>query len=205
MRIKALILDLDNTIYPVPSIAKELFKELFPLIKESGAYRGNLEVIKSDIMRRPFQWIINEYGFSEVLAGQCLELLRNLTYNGPIEAFPDYAHVRKLPQQKFLVTTGFAKMQHTKIERLGIQDDFEKIVVIDPDVTSLTKKDVFRELLRDHHFTPKDVVVVGDDPKSEIAAALELGIEAVVYKPGGGLVENLNTIRDFRELEPYLA
>lgn len=205
MRIKTLILDLDNTIYPAPSIAHELFKDLFPLIEKSGAYRGDLEVIKSDIMRRPFQWIINEYRFSEELADQCLELLRNLSYNGPIEAFPDYAHVRKLPQQKFLVTTGFAKMQYQKIERLGLQDDFEEIVVIDPDVTSLTKKDVFQQLLRKHHLTPEQVVVVGDDPKSEIAAARELGIEAVVYKPGGGLVENENTIRDFRELVPYLA
>lgn len=204
MRIKALILDLDNTIYPVPSIGDRLFKDLFTLIENSGAYKGDLEMIKADIMRRPMQWVAKEYQFSEQLTRECLDLLENLTYDGPIEAFPDYAYVRKLPCKKYLVTTGFAKMQHSKIDGLGIRDDFEEIVVVDPSVSTLTKKDIFQKILRDHHYHPKEVVVIGDDPKSELQAAIELGIEAVQYKHLGGLVENINTISDFRQLEEYL-
>jgi putative hydrolase of the HAD superfamily len=55
MRKKTVILDLDNTIYPVHSIGNELFYTLFKLIEESGEYNGNLQEIKNDIMRRPFQ------------------------------------------------------------------------------------------------------------------------------------------------------
>lgn len=205
MRVKALILDLDNTIYPVPSIGPKLFKDLFTLIEQSGAYRGDLALIKADIMRRPMQWVAKEYQFSEQLTQECLDLLENLTYNGPIEAFPDYEYVRKLPCKKYLVTTGFAKMQHSKIDQLGIRDDFDEVVVVDPSVSDLTKKDIFQKILREHHYTPEEVVVIGDDPKSELQAATELGIQAVQYKHHGGLVENVNTISNFRELEPFFA
>lgn len=205
MRIKALIMDLDNTIYPVPSIGDRLFKDLFILIEQSGAYKGDLALIKADLMRRPVQWVAKEYQFSEQLTQECLGLLENLTYDGPIEAFADYEYVRKLPCKKYLVTTGFAKMQHSKIDQLGIRGDFEEVVVVDPSVSNLTKKDIFQKILQERHYKPEEVVVIGDDPKSELQAAMELGIEAVQYKHKRGLVENVNTIRSFRELETFLA
>lgn len=204
MRIKAIILDLDNTIYPVPSIGAQLFGPLFTLIEQSGEYKGELALIKGYIMRRPFQWVAKEYGFSPQLTKESIELLRNLTYTGPIEAFPDYEDVRKLPCKKYLVTTGFTKMQQAKIDGLGIREDFEKVIVVDPDVSNLTKKDVFQKILEDYHYKPNEVVVIGDDPKSELQAAEDLGIIAIQYKHHGGIVENINTISSFRQLEPYL-
>lgn len=204
MRIKAIILDLDNTIYPVPSIGNQLFGPLFNLIEQSGAYKGELALIKSDIMRRPFQWVAKEYSFSPQLTKECLELLRTLCYVGPMEAFPDYEYVRKLPCKKYLVTTGFTKMQQTKIDQLGIRGDFEEVIVVDPDESDLTKKDIFQKILQDYQYKPKEVVVIGDDPKSELQAAEDLGIIAVQYKHHGGMVENINTISNFKELQRFL-
>ena len=45
---KAIILDMDNTIYPVHSIGFKLFKVLFDLIEESGDH-ANIEEIKAAI------------------------------------------------------------------------------------------------------------------------------------------------------------
>ena len=42
---KALILDLDNTIYPVSAIGEKLFGKLFHLIIESGDYTGDFQLI----------------------------------------------------------------------------------------------------------------------------------------------------------------
>ncbi len=50
MNKKAIILDLDNTIYPVSSIGEELFKDLFRLIEEYEVFNGDMETIKKDIM-----------------------------------------------------------------------------------------------------------------------------------------------------------
>ena len=81
MRKKAIILDLDNTIYPVSSIGDRLFKSLFSLILENGEYTGEFEQIRFEIMRRPFQYIAEEFSFSESLKADCFKLLADLTYD----------------------------------------------------------------------------------------------------------------------------
>ena len=62
---KAIILDLDNTIYGVPTIGEGLFADLFRAIKESGEHDKDFEAIKKDIMRKPFQVVAANYAFSE--------------------------------------------------------------------------------------------------------------------------------------------
>ena len=174
MRKKAIILDLDNTIYPVSSIGDKLFESLFSLIQESGEYQGNFEEIRLRIMRQPFQVVANDFSFSEQLKSDCLALLADLTYEDKMEPFSGYETLKSLPLRKYLVTTGFTKLQHSKIEQLGIGQDFEAIYVVDPSKSELTKKDIFRQLLADNHYQPEEVLVVGDDLHSEIKAAKEL-------------------------------
>ncbi|HEU0136071.1 MAG TPA: HAD family hydrolase, partial [Flavobacterium sp.] len=76
---KAIILDLDNTIYPVSSIGEDLFKPVFELIGDSG-YRENLDEIKKKMMRTPFQKVANEYGFSDDVVRNGAEILKDLAY-----------------------------------------------------------------------------------------------------------------------------
>ena len=206
MQKKTIILDLDNTIYPVTAIAPKLFKTLFAHIEESGAYKGNLAEIKNRIMRQPFQVVARDFSFSEDLVKDCLQLLGGLTYEGKMEPFEGYETVRDIACKKFLVTTGFTKLQHSKIKQLGIGKHFEAIFVVDPSKSELTKKDIFRQILADNHYKPEEVLVVGDDMNSEIKAAKELGVETVLYNHNAGQpeVKGQNTIYSFRELEPYL-
>ncbi len=178
---KAIILDLDNTIYPVSSIGDKLFKSLFELIEKSGAYTGDLEKLKAEIMRRPFQYVVREFEFSESLFSESMKLLENLTYNGPMSVFDDYKFVRELKVDKYLVTAGFTKMQESKVKQLGIADDFKAVHIIDPSKTSLVKKDFFFKIMNDNDLKPSELIVAGDDVNSEIKAAIELGIDAILY------------------------
>ncbi len=202
IRKKAIILDLDNTIYPVSSIGDKLFKSLFQLIVENGEYIGNFDEIKGEIMRRPFQFIADDFFFSENLKSKCLKLFLDLTYDERIEPFEDYKYVRKLSGIKFLVTTGFTKLQNSKILQLNIENDFLKIYVIDPIQSKLTKKDIFHKLLIDYRLQVQEVLVVGDDLNSEIKAANDLGIESVLYdrKSEHTGIENQQTISSFKDL-----
>ncbi len=203
---KAIILDLDNTIYPVSAIGDKLFKTLFTLIEEKGEYKGNLEEIKSRIMRQPFQVVANDFSFSEQLVAECLQLLSALTYEDKMEPFEGYETLRSFPCKKYLVTTGFTKLQHSKIKQLDIGNDFEVIFVVDPSQSELTKKDIFQKILAEHQYTPDEVLVVGDDPHSEIKAAKELGIETVLYNHNREQPElnDQKTIHSFKEITPYL-
>lgn len=207
MQKKAIILDLDNTIYPVSSIGDKLFYSLFELIEKSGAYQGNLEEIKNRIMRQPFQVVANDFSFSEDLKEKCLQLLSDLTYDEKMEPFAGYEIVRTIPCKKYLVTTGFTKLQHSKIRQLNIEKEFEGIFVVDPSKTEQTKKDIFKQILTDNHYNPGEVLVIGDDLHSEIKAAKELGINTILYNHAGEQpkVKDQATIHSFEELADYLA
>jgi putative hydrolase of the HAD superfamily len=182
MRIKALIFDLDNTIYPVSSIGDKLFKSLFELIEESGKYEGDLQEIKKEVMRWPFQRVADDFSFSDELKSKCLDLLSDLTYEDKMEPFNDYKFVQTIPCKKYLVTTGFTKLQNSKIKQLNLEADFDKLYVVDPGKSDLTKKDIFQQILEENNYKPTEVLVIGDDPESEINAARELEVDTILYK-----------------------
>lgn len=203
---KAIILDLDNTIYPVPSIGNELFASLFRLIEETGEHTADIAAIKDEIMRKPFQMVASQYQFSDELTKKGIDLLLNLTYDGPIKPFSDYSFTKQLTCDKFLVTTGFIKLQQSKIKGMGIEQDFKEIHIVDPATSHKTKKDVFAEIIYRNAYQLAEVLVVGDDLHSEIKAAKELGIDAVLYDKFYSLDENSLQARitDFKELHKFI-
>jgi len=178
---KAVIYDLDNTIYPVSSIGEHLFASLFQLIEESGEHRDEMEAIKEEIMRKPFQTVAAHYHFSDELTQKGINLLKNATYTGNIKPFDDYPEIKRIAAERFLVTTGFFNLQWSKIRRMGIESDFKEIHVIDPMLSQKTKKDAFTDIMKGNGYKPSEMLVVGDDPESEIKAAKELKIDTVLY------------------------
>jgi putative hydrolase of the HAD superfamily len=203
---KAIIVDLDNTIYLVSSIGEKLFKTLFHLIIASGDYKGDFNQLRSEIMRTPFQKVADAFSFGASLKSQGIKLLEEIEYHDTIVPVESYDFIRKLSCKKFLVTTGFTKMQNSKIRQLKLERDFDQLFVIDPSLTTLTKKDVFEKILADYTYLANDVLVVGDDINSEIKAAQELGIDAVVYDFNLEHTGNkeLAVITNFKELEQYI-
>ena len=187
---KALIFDLDNTIYPVSAIADNLFAKLFAVLDEySGAINlgddDRVSKIKEEMTRRPFQYIADKYELNKELNDMMVDTLRTMTYDLPMQPFDDYHHLREIPLDKFLVTTGFVKLQMSKVIQLGIEHDFKEIIIVDPDVSSKTKKDVFAGIMQKYNYQPSDLLIIGDDPDSEIKAAMELGIDTFLFDPSG--------------------
>jgi putative hydrolase of the HAD superfamily len=182
---RVLILDLDNTIYPVSSIADRLFGKLFQLIDENlgETDRQAAEKAKNELTRRPYQHVANEYGFSDELKQQGIQLLRNIKFEEPMQPYEQYNDLRQVPVDKFLVTTGFTKLQMSKVDMLNIGDDFKQVYVVDPEQSNLTKKDIFQKIMEENGYTKEEVLVIGDDPKSEIGAAIELGIDTFLFDP----------------------
>jgi len=202
---RALILDLDNTIYPVSSIADNLFKQLFELIDQYSDEMDyeNIERAKYELTRRPYQLVADECNFCEELKNKGMELLKNVTYDLPMKPYEAYQHIRTIPLHKFLVTTGFTKLQRSKIKMLDIEGDFEEVHIVDPEVTDWKKKDVFQDIMDRHHYSPEDVLVIGDDPESEIKAAMELGIETFLFDHDNNYPYALVTYRN-RHLKSVL-
>ena len=185
---RALILDLDNTIYPVSSIADNLFGQLFKTLDQysdriNADDADRMNKIKHEMTRRPFQHIADEFQLADDLRNKMMDALKNMSYDLPMQPFEDYVYIKSIPLDKFLVTTGFIKLQMSKVKMLGIEQDFKTIHIVDPEVNSQTKKDVFAMIMEKHNYIPEDLLVIGDDPESEIKAAMALGIDTFLYDP----------------------
>jgi putative hydrolase of the HAD superfamily len=185
---RAIILDLDNTIYPVSDIADNLFAQLFGILDDNADLinaddADKVNKIKEEMTRRPFQYITDKYQLNAQIRDSMIDTLRNMSYDLPMQPFSDYRHLKQVPLDKYLVTTGFLKLQYSKIKQLGIEKDFKDIIIVDPDASNKTKKDVFAEIMEKHAYQPGELLVIGDDPDSEIKAALSLGIDAFLFDP----------------------
>jgi putative hydrolase of the HAD superfamily len=201
---RVLILDLDNTIYPVNSISDHLFGQLFKLIDEQ-LDPGDSDMVnkaKDELTRRPYQHVADEFGFSAELKAKGMELLSNIEFTDAMHTFAEYADIRAIDIDKYLVTTGFTKLQLSKVKMLGIEADFKGIYIVDPERSTQTKKDVFAMIMAENGYAVEDVLVIGDDPKSEIKAAIDLGIDTFLFDPSEKHVDVAVTHRgkDYKEV-----
>ena len=202
MNKKAIIFDLDNTLYAAESIGDELFSYLFTLIAAEGKHDHEMENIKKDILKKPFQQVAVKYNFSEKLSDTAIAHLKNLTFTGIMEVFKDYKYLKNLPVEKYLVTSGFVKLQLSKIKCLGIANDFKEIHIVDVTTKQQTKKNVFTDIMLRYNYHVDEVLIVGDDVDSEIKAAQQLGIDAVLYSKAVNkkMADGIKIIADFSEL-----
>jgi putative hydrolase of the HAD superfamily len=130
------------------------------------------------------------------------------TVSGPMHGYGDLAVLAELPVRRFLVTSGFRRLQESKVKALGIAHLFEAIHIDAIDEPgSQGKERIFRAILEDHGFKPEQVMVVGDNPDSEIAAGNRLGLTTVqILRPG--VVRGTNAshyIFTLAELKTFLA
>jgi len=196
----ALIFDLDNTIYPVNAIADNLFGELFAVLDRHADminvnFRDTVAQIKEEMTRRPFQYIAEKYALNTAIREAMEGTLRNMSYELPMRPFEDYHNLKSIPLEKYLVTTGYPKLQYSKIRQLGIEGDFKEIIIVDPDKSTQTKKDVFAAIMDKYGYQPEHLLVIGDDPASEIKAALALGIDTFLFDPNNIYTNEPTTYR----------
>jgi putative hydrolase of the HAD superfamily len=182
---KALIFDFDNTLFPTKTITDEVFEGVYALMQD---YRGsisdeNLEAIKQRLAGTAFQKVADEFGLPDELRRKAIELLNNAAYHKPIPLFKDYGLIKSISLPKFLVTFGFMKLQQSKIDSAGVQKDFKEVIVVDPEISRETKRDVFVRLMDQYGYRPDELIAIGDDPESEIGAARDLGIKTYLFDP----------------------
>src|SRR4051812_36804536 len=97
-----------------------------------------------------------------------------------MHGYPDLHTLAELGAQLFLVTSGFRRLQDSKIRALGFERLFEAIYVDAIDESDRKgKAGIFKEILKTYHLSPEEVLIVGDNPDSEIEAGNRLGMRTV--------------------------
>jgi putative hydrolase of the HAD superfamily len=114
------------------------------------------------------------------------EVLIRLEITTPMQGYGDLDVLDQLPVLRFLVTSGFRRLQESKVRALGIARCFTAIHVDAIDQPGHRgKQAIFEEILRDQRLQSDQVLIVGDNHDSEIAIGVRLGIRTVqTLRPG---------------------
>lgn len=191
---KAIVLDLDNTLFDTRSIPESLTAGLFSAMRDAN--QGDdaindavLEMAFHDAWSIPFPVIADRYRLPERLLSVWSHFHDSLTFDEPLHPYPDVVEaLQKLRDRNYflcLLTSGYQHVQSSKIKALRLEPFFDLILIDAVDHVHVGKEAILRDLLQSRKWQPEDVVVVGDSATSEIAAGGRLGIPTVqILRPG---------------------
>lgn len=208
--IKAIIFDLDNCLAAANEVGEDLYKPAFDAIRQASDGIISEEVLQrafQDCWRHPLDWVAARYDFSDAMLAAGWRLFVTLEVTRPMYGYDDLAVLKELAVQRFLVTSGFRRLQESKIKALKIEPLFTELYVDAIDQPNrLGKQALFERILTDYDLTPAEVLVVGDNPDSEIEVGNRLGIQTVqILRPGVPRTDNATFhIRSFAELRDLL-
>ncbi len=141
---------------------------------------SELEAAFADMWRHPLDWVAERHGFSpEMRAAGWREFLQT-EVTTPMRGYGDLEELGRLQVKKFLVTSGFRRLQESKIRALGLDRWMDKCHVDAIDESDRRfKRGWFEDIVARHGLRADEVAVVGDSPASELAAGRELGMRTV--------------------------
>jgi putative hydrolase of the HAD superfamily len=208
--IRAIILDLDNCLSAADEPGKELLEPVFDAIRRANQGRLSDQALAaafSDCWRHPLDFVAEKHGFDEDMLAAGSTVSARLEVAVPMRGYSDLGTLAELPGQRFLVTSGFRRLQESKVRALGFAQLFTAIYIdaID-EACRKGKQTIFVEILDTYHLQSKEVLVVGDNPDSEIEAGNRLGITTVqILRPGVTRGNNASHyIHDLAELKGLL-
>jgi FMN phosphatase YigB (HAD superfamily) len=187
--IVAILFDLDNCLCAADEPGQQLYAPAFEAI--THACHGShspfvLQQAFSDMWRLPFDYVAEKHAFTPAMKAAGWEILCRLEVTTPMHGYGDLDALRELPVMRFLVTSGFGRLQASKIQALGLARIFAAIHIDAIDQPGYRgKQAIFEEILSGHRLEPDQVLIVGDNHDSEIAIGVRLGIRTVqTLRPG---------------------
>lgn len=189
--VRAAIFDLDNCLSAADEPGKELLEPVFVAIR-----RNNHGHLSEEVLAQ-------KHHFPPEMLAAAWAAYATLEVRVPMRGYPDLGTLTELPVMRFLVTSGFRRMQESKIRALGFASWFTGIHIdaID-DPNRVGKEAAFRNILAQHCLKPE----VGDNPDSEIEAGNRIGVTTVQIlrpsvRPGNNAT---HTIKRLAELKPLI-
>ena len=187
--IKAIIFDLDNCLSAADESSRVLLEPVFDAVRESNQgtlSECDLQQAFDECWRDAFDVVAYRHGFSRAMLEAGWSAAARAEITTPLQGYPDLGALRSLPGKLFLVTSGFRRLQESKISALNIAELFAEVHVdAIGEKGRRGKRGIFEDILASHALLPEEVLVVGDNPESEIEAGNQLGITTVqILRPG---------------------
>jgi putative hydrolase of the HAD superfamily len=208
--IHALIFDLDNCLADAREVGEELYQPAFEAIRQANLGVVAPEALDRafhDIWRHSLDWVAAQYGFSQAMITAGWHVFSGLEVNRKLTGYGDLSILSELSAARFLVTSGFRRLQESKIEALDLRPLFAAIYVDAIDEPNrVGKLGYFERILQDRELAAAEVLVVGDNADSEIAVGVRLGMPtAQTLRPGVPYAASASFhIRSLQELKALI-
>ncbi|MFH1978298.1 MAG: YvcK family protein [Candidatus Aenigmatarchaeota archaeon] len=187
-RIKAIIFDLDDTLYDCYGTladsarmrAAEAMVNAGLQVSKQEIYEAEKEIAKS-FQPDLFTELKNKFNITDdkiLEAGKKAYNSDDVQDIKPFEGAIEVLDELKKECKLILLTTGVHSRQEKKIKALGLGDKFDHIIINDIEVGH-TKREHFIEVLSNLELDPRQIVCFGDNPFSEIEIANNLGITSI--------------------------
>lgn len=190
MTIKAIIFDLDDTLYDCTGMLTDASKmRAAKAMVEAGIPCSEEDIYKmqtdAEEKHGPYYLIFNEiakrYGAGQAVVYDALKAYNSSTVAN-IEPFsdvkPTLTQLRRDGLKLFLVTVGVHQRQERKIQLLGINDLFDEIIISDQEV-GLLLEECYEMLLKRHDLNAEEVAVVGDRVREELRIGSSMGMTTI--------------------------
>jgi FMN phosphatase YigB (HAD superfamily) len=207
------IFDLDNCIMDTFKMPRSILGDTIAAIDNAAVASELKESIKNDLWTMSLLDIFEKWNFPEAEREPIAEAYKNMRAQNAV-TFGDEEVLLKLKEKGIsvaLVTTGLEKFQQSKIDALGMRRFFGEAMYIDATDDPSTRKGktaFFRDIAAASGVTDtRKVMVVGDNPNSELKSARELGMVPVqTLRPGiqaDPLAER--KVKDLHELLSFIT
>ena len=231
MKYKHIFFDLDHTLWDFDANARQTLEQLHVDLRlvDKGIHdfelfytnylahneklweRYRKGYIKQEELRLKRMWLslldfkIADEELAQELSNLFLQLLPTRTI-----LFPDCIEVLDYLENKgyhlHLITNGFEKTQHSKLNSCGLNRFFEVVVTSEISNSLKPQKEIFEYALEKTGATVNESVMIGDSVEVDIQGAMTVGMDQVHvnYNRTEQVVKPTYTIYHLKELETIL-
>jgi putative hydrolase of the HAD superfamily len=176
--IRLLIFDLDNTLFDTyGQLGLQVLDKMIADMRAAGLTHEQEAFLRKNYMFSGFRIVAKQLGLSEKLKKIGMDSYKKMDLS-KIRPYDDVELLKGIAQEKVLVTSGIKDVQMTKVRNMHLRALFSQ-VIIDEASTFENKQKIFAELMDKHHVKAEEVMVVGDNPESELAAGNNLDMVTV--------------------------
>lgn len=206
-KFKAVIFDLDDTLYPEIDYVKSGFEVVSKYIskkinKDSDQVFNKLLKLFEEDRKNVFNRLLEQYDIGQELVKECIKLYRNhypdIKLNEVIRGL-----LQLLKENKFkigIITDGRPEGQWNKIKALGLEKYCDYIIVTDELGGIEYRKPCeipYKKMLQELGIQAKEAIYVGDNPAKDFITANKLGMFTIMFKNDKGLYSSINMSNEY--------
>lgn len=205
--IKHIFFDLDHTLWDYDKSAQETLIEVYSLLELAEDEISKKEFIDTFYTVNNQLWHLYNHGeidrdyiktnrFKEILEkvdadpAKSVEASEYFLHHCSIKPYliEDAITALRYLDEKYqlhIITNGFIDSQNNKLSHSGISDFFEVVVTSECIGAKKPSQEIFHFSLEKAGAKVAESVMIGDNPKTDISGAKEVGMYSILFDPSG--------------------